>query len=324
MKTLDTLVKNTAIDSEEIGIKAGDFYDVVGKKMSEFLLDLANKKVDVSKIDPTQKEVLVAFGVELLIEKISSLSVSDIKYSEGLPQVKLGINPSSGFLVGTTFNYSTTISGSSIILSYDTSNIASILPDGYSIGNVEVTAIGDGGSLIQRSDTISGSVIFPINKLPGYFDVNVTIFSTKGVIRLSAVIAAAVDSGSGSVLLDIKDSNGSSAAYDLGGLLISIVSNLSYVMEFMNSLKAFNVSGLICHNSVLGILGQVASNSSALDSLMKDSETSGKVYVKDSGCETKSLVSIQEAVTIIEDKVTGIRPNSIASDEISPNDVAAS
>lgn len=214
--TLDKCVQWTGPDIECVGIESGMYYDEAVTNLANELCSFIEKTVDLKCLyDNTCSscdiEVEIPKAVQIIIDKLCTLSSSDISYDG--PLYCIGNNSVSGdaaLFLGRSFNYNVNTGGNNTVFTYDLSESCRNLPDSYSLGSSRVVVTGSkltsSSAIVGRSTSEVGSITIPYNSFPVNVDLEMNLQGENGVISLQKTLSLSTASaGMRYEIFDVKD-----------------------------------------------------------------------------------------------------------------------
>lgn len=211
----DHCVMYTGPSFDRFNIKTDEYYDKVIVDLLNELHNYVSKEVSLhclytGECDTCDSEVEIPKAVEVIIDKLCSLTSSDIKYEGSAYCIgESSISGGAVLLLGKSFSYNIqpVINGTSI--SYDLNEVGKNLPEGYRLSRVNTIVSGKpklGKSIILESDKLTVGATVANDRFPVNLDIDIRYNTPTGDVKLvrSINIPSAV-SGQHTAELSVQD-----------------------------------------------------------------------------------------------------------------------
>lgn len=189
----DKCIQYTGPDFDRFSIKNGEYYDKIIVDLLNDLQSFVDQTIDLSCIysgqcDNCEPHVKVPKAVELIIDKLCTLTDEDIKYTGDRYCIgDSSISSGAVFMLGKNFNYGLkpTVNGSSV--SYDLTDIVKSLPSDYRVGRINTVISGKpkrGKSIILDSDKSFVGATIANDRFPINIDIDMRVNTPSGDVKL--------------------------------------------------------------------------------------------------------------------------------------------
>ena len=190
---VDGCVLYTGPDYPRFGIENNKAYSKVIVGLLDTLNEYLEQKVELhcvytGECDNCDREVEIPEAVEHIIDKICTLTSSDIKYTGDLYCLSEdSISKSAVKLLGKTFNYDVQTSSEGSVVTYDLSDTKKDLPNNYRVSRNRVVVSGTsvkGNTIIADTDSSFAGIKVSPDRYPINMDVEVSVKTPEGDVKL--------------------------------------------------------------------------------------------------------------------------------------------
>lgn len=194
----DYCVQYTGPTIAAVGIENGMWYDQLTVQLANTLADYINTTVNLSCLyDNTcgscDPDALVPDAVQIIIEKLCSLTTDDFVYTGSMYCIGAGsISAEGSKLTGRGFNYSGSQVGNSTSLAVDLAIATADLPPGHVVSKYRVVVSGKkkkGKTIVLDTDQPTAAVTVDNDRYPLVADVNIRVNTPTGEIDLNQIVS---------------------------------------------------------------------------------------------------------------------------------------
>lgn len=212
----DKCVTYTGPDIQCAGLVHGKSYDKVVVDMANTLCEYLNETVELQCLftDSCDSfEVTIPEAVEKIIAKICTLTSEDVFYNGSLFCIGEGsISGEATALVGRSVVYTTEPTTNGLSFSFDLSNAAKNLPNGFLLSSTRVHGVGSNSNTIFDTNRISAGFKISNQKFPIVVDFEITVSTPNGRVILERSVNIPTPSRTNkTVTLSVRDLTSSPA-----------------------------------------------------------------------------------------------------------------
>lgn len=197
-ETSDKCTLYTGPDFPKFGIKKGDYLDKVVVDLLNELQKICDTKVELKclytgECDNCESEVEIPKAVQVIIDKLCTLTSSDVRY-EGERYCIGDTSISSGavFLLGKNFKYSVEPAVNGTAVTYDVTEFTKNLPADYTVGRVTGVVSGKperGKSIILDSNKSFVGATVSNDRFPVTLDLDVRVKTPSGDVKMVKTVS---------------------------------------------------------------------------------------------------------------------------------------